>query len=74
MCIVIDGKVVNEGKSFLEAKVGPSSVIEIYKKLKQCFVTVDFRGQTHELVVCENCLLQKSLWRFLLLCCPSFDL
>ena len=63
MCIVIDGKVVNEGKSFLEAKVGPSSVIEIYKKLKQCFVTVD--GQTHELVVCENCLLQQVVMEVL---------
>ena len=65
MCIVIDGKVVNEGKSFLEAKVGPSSVIEIYKKLKQCFVTVNFRGQTHEFVVCENCLLQQVVMEVL---------
>lgn len=58
MCIVIDGKVVNESKTFLEAKVGPSSVIEIFKKLKQCFLTVRFRGRIHEFLVCENCLLQ----------------
>lgn len=73
MCVVIDGQVASDGKSFLEAKVGPSSVIEIYKKLKQCFVTVRFRGRIHEFLVCENCLLQQVVLEVLVVFFPYFD-
>lgn len=59
MCLVVDGVVANDAKTFLESRISPSSSVEIFKKLKERIVKVKFRGKVHEFRVCDSCFLQQ---------------
>lgn len=61
ICIVINGVLANENKTFWEAKVTPSSVVEIYRKLKETLVKIKFQGKMFEFVASDHSTMAELI-------------
>ena len=59
--IVINGVLANEKKTFCEAKVTPSSVVEIYRKLKETLVKIKFQGKMFEFVASDHSTMAELI-------------
>ena len=61
ICIVINGVLANENKTFWEAKVTPSSVVEIYRKLKETLVKIKLQGKMFEFVASDHSTMAELI-------------